>query len=146
MTSARLAREHNDANVVALGARLIGLEVAVAAAPMLVGDVLDWFADPASWEGPNGIVNRLVEHVLLTLSAVFVTYFVAGFLARPDWGAAAEGMVVPAIPLTRDALRPWLPIRSKLIHCKWSGESTWVPFGPEMTRLRPKLGLVQSQL
>ena len=27
-TSARLAREHNDANVLALGARLIGLEVA----------------------------------------------------------------------------------------------------------------------
>jgi ribose 5-phosphate isomerase B len=27
-TAARLAREHNDANVLALGARLIGLEVA----------------------------------------------------------------------------------------------------------------------
>jgi ribose 5-phosphate isomerase B len=29
-TSARLAREHNDANVLALGARLIGIEVAKA--------------------------------------------------------------------------------------------------------------------
>ena len=29
-TSARLAREHNDANVLALGARLIGPEVAIA--------------------------------------------------------------------------------------------------------------------
>ena len=28
VTTARLAREHNDANVLALGARLIGLEVA----------------------------------------------------------------------------------------------------------------------
>ena len=28
VTAARLAREHNDANVLALGARLIGLEVA----------------------------------------------------------------------------------------------------------------------
>lgn len=39
-------------------------------------------------------------------------------------------------PLTRDALRAWLPIRSKLIHCKWSGESTWIPFGES----RPDVG------
>ena len=45
------------------------LEVVGLAAPMLVGDVLDWFADPASWEGPNGIVTRLVEHLLLTGTA-----------------------------------------------------------------------------
>ena len=32
-------------------------------------------------------------------------------------------------PRTREALRAWLPIRSQLIHCRWSGESTWVPFG-----------------
>ena len=42
----------------------------------------------------------------------------------------------PHAPLTREALRPWLPIRSKLIHCKWSGESTWIPFGEE----RPDVG------
>jgi len=41
----------------------------VARAPMLVGDVLDWFADPASWQGENGIVNRAVEHGLLTVTA-----------------------------------------------------------------------------
>jgi hypothetical protein len=45
-----------------------------------------------------------------------------------DWEDAA--------PLTRAALQPWLPIRSKLIHCKWSGESTWIPFGEE----RPAVG------
>ena len=39
-------------------------------------------------------------------------------------------------PRTREALRTWLPIRSKLIHCKWSGESTWIPFGEE----RPDVG------
>jgi hypothetical protein len=39
-------------------------------------------------------------------------------------------------PTTRAALMPWLPIRSKLIHCKWSGESTWIPFGDE----RPDVG------
>jgi len=42
----------------------------------------------------------------------------------------------PGAPLTRRALQPWLPIRSRLIHCKWSGESTWIPFGEE----RPDVG------
>jgi Mn2+/Fe2+ NRAMP family transporter len=45
-----------------------------------------------------------VEHVLLALSAVFVTYVVSGFLAHPDWGEAAKGLVVPSIPLNRDAV------------------------------------------
>ncbi len=35
----------------------------------------------------------------------------------------------PGAPLTREALAPWLPIRAQLIHCRWSGESTWIPFG-----------------
>ena len=32
-------------------------------------------------------------------------------------------------PLTRDAVRTILPLHSKLIHCKWSGEGCWIPFG-----------------
>ena len=36
-----------------------------------------------------------VEHVLMALGAVFVTYIVAGFMADPDWGAALRGLVVP---------------------------------------------------
>ena len=32
-------------------------------------------------------------------------------------------------PRTIDAIRTMLPIRSRLIHCSWSGESTWIPFG-----------------
>lgn len=39
-------------------------------------------------------------------------------------------------PRTRAALRAWLPISSQLIHCKWSGESTWIPFGDR----RPEVG------
>ena len=39
-------------------------------------------------------------------------------------------------PLTREALKAWLPIRSRLIHCRWSGESTWIPFG----ETRPDVG------
>jgi Mn2+/Fe2+ NRAMP family transporter len=47
---------------------------------------------------------RRVEHVLLALSAVFVAYIVSGFLAHPDWNAAARGLVVPSLPLNRHAL------------------------------------------
>lgn len=32
-------------------------------------------------------------------------------------------------PNTCVAIRRMLPIRSKLVHCRWSGESTWVPMG-----------------
>ncbi|HEY8179108.1 MAG TPA: DUF3830 family protein [Candidatus Limnocylindria bacterium] len=39
-------------------------------------------------------------------------------------------------PRTRDALQTWLPISSQLIHCRWSGESTWIPFGDQ----RPEVG------
>jgi len=47
---------------------------------------------------------RRVEHVLLALAAVFVAYIVSGFLAHPDWSAAARGFVVPSLPLERHAL------------------------------------------
>jgi Mn2+/Fe2+ NRAMP family transporter len=42
-----------------------------------------------------------VEHVLLALSAIFVTYIISGFLAHPDWGATARGLVVPTLPGSR---------------------------------------------
>ena len=32
-------------------------------------------------------------------------------------------------PQTCRAIRAMLPFRSKLVHCRWSGESTWVPMG-----------------
>src|SRR5438128_9539429 len=32
-------------------------------------------------------------------------------------------------PKTAAAIRSMLPFRSKLVHCRWSGESTWVPMG-----------------
>ncbi len=41
----------------------------------------------------------------------------------------------PAAPRTAEALRLILPIESRLIHCRWSGESTWIPFGD----FRPEL-------
>lgn len=45
-----------------------------------------------------------VEKVFFLLSAVFLSYVLAGFLAHPDWGQALRGMVVPSMPLTRDAV------------------------------------------
>ena len=39
-------------------------------------------------------------------------------------------------PQTVAALRAWLPLDSRLIHCRWSGESTWIPFGDR----RPQVG------
>jgi hypothetical protein len=35
----------------------------------------------------------------------------------------------PDAPQTIEAIRRMLPIDSKLIHCRWSGESTWIPYG-----------------
>jgi NRAMP (natural resistance-associated macrophage protein)-like metal ion transporter len=45
-----------------------------------------------------------VEHVLLAVSTVFIAYVIAGVLSHPDWHAAARGVVVPSLPITRDAL------------------------------------------
>jgi Mn2+/Fe2+ NRAMP family transporter len=45
-----------------------------------------------------------VEKVFFLLSAVFIAYVIAGFMAKPDWGSALRGMVVPSMPLTHDAI------------------------------------------
>lgn len=45
-----------------------------------------------------------VEKVLIAVSAVFVTYIVAGLLAGPDWGAALHGALVPVLPHGREGI------------------------------------------
>ncbi|CAN5601261.1 DUF3830 family protein [soil metagenome] len=35
----------------------------------------------------------------------------------------------PEAPITTEAIRRLLPIRNSLIHCRWSGEGCWIPFG-----------------
>jgi|SRR5215212_1359304 len=35
----------------------------------------------------------------------------------------------PEAPQTIAAIRRLLPIRNKVIHCRWSGEGCWIPFG-----------------
>ncbi|WP_300019246.1 ABC transporter permease [Pseudonocardia sp.] len=41
--------------------------------------VVDWFADPANWSGPDGVPVRLLEHLQYTLLAVVI----AGVIAIP---------------------------------------------------------------
>jgi Mn2+/Fe2+ NRAMP family transporter len=80
----------------------------VAAAMDLLGGMSRYLSVPLAAAGVSALVLREnfrhVEHFLLALSSVFVAYIVSGFLAHPDWGAAARGAVVPSIPLTRDAV------------------------------------------
>ena len=47
---------------------------------------------------------RRIQSVLLIISAVFFTYLAAGVLAHPDWTAAGRGLVVPTLPLDRQAV------------------------------------------
>ncbi|MFN8623780.1 MAG: DUF3830 family protein [Chloroflexota bacterium] len=41
-------------------------------------------------------------------------------------------------PRTQAALRALLPLESKLIHVRWSGEGTWIPFGDSHLDLGPE--------
>lgn len=80
----------------------------VAAGMQLLGGMSRYVSVPLAAAGVSALVLREnfrhVEHFLLALSSVFVAYIVAGLLAHPDWGAAAKGLAVPNMPLTRDAM------------------------------------------
>jgi NRAMP (natural resistance-associated macrophage protein)-like metal ion transporter len=80
----------------------------VAAGMDLVAGVSRYVSVPLAAIGVSILVLRgsfrRIEHFLLALSSVFVAYIISGFLAHPDWGAAAKGTVVPSMPLNRDAV------------------------------------------
>ena len=80
----------------------------VAAGMELLGVVGRDISVPLAAVGVSLLVLRgsfhRVEHVLLALTGVFVAYVLSGFLAHPDWAATARGLVVPSMPLTRDAV------------------------------------------
>jgi len=92
------------ANLGTLCAEFAGIAVGLE----LVGGVSRYVSVPVAAVGVSALVLRgsfrRVEHILLALSAMLLTYVAAGFLARPDWTATAKGLVVPSIPLTREAL------------------------------------------
>jgi NRAMP (natural resistance-associated macrophage protein)-like metal ion transporter len=79
----------------------------VAVAGDLVG-IPRYVSVPLAAIGVSFLVLRgsfhRIEHILLALSAVFVAYVASGLLAGPDWGAAAKGLAVPSLPLTREAV------------------------------------------
>ena len=80
----------------------------IAASLELLGGISRYVSVPIAGIAVSALVLRgsfhRVEHVLLILSGVFVTYVASGILAHPDWGAAVHGLVVPHMPLTRDAV------------------------------------------
>ena len=102
-----LIREHSSGSAahVALAALVIAnigtlcAEFAgISAALDLLAGVPSYVAVPLAALGVSLLVLRgsfhRVEHVLLTLSAVFVAYILSGFLAHPDWGATVKVRIV----------------------------------------------------
>src|SRR4051794_3334098 len=79
----------------------------VAASLGLLG-VPAWVSVPVAAVAVSALVLRgsfhRVERVLLALSTVFAAYILSGILAGPDWSAAARGLVVPSMPLDREAV------------------------------------------
>jgi NRAMP (natural resistance-associated macrophage protein)-like metal ion transporter len=83
-------------------------EFAGVAASLGLAGITRYLSVPLAALGVSLLVLRgsfhRIEHVLLGLGAVFAAYVVSGVLAGPDWGSAARGLVVPHLPLTRDAI------------------------------------------
>ncbi|MDX6676463.1 MAG: hypothetical protein QOE31_515 [Solirubrobacteraceae bacterium] len=80
----------------------------VAAGMQVLGGTSRYISVPLAAAAVSVLVLRgsfrRVEHVLLALSAIFIAYVASGLLARPDWGAAAHGLAVPGMPVTREAV------------------------------------------
>lgn len=92
------------ANVGTICAELAG----VAAGMEVLAGTSRYVSVPVAALAVSALVLRgsfgRVEHVLLALGAIFVTYVVSGFLAHPDWGATARGLVVPTVPGSRHGI------------------------------------------
>jgi osmoprotectant transport system permease protein len=70
-----------------------------------LGDVFDWFTTSAHWHGPNGLPQRVGEHVVLSAVAIGITVVVAlpigialGHRRRGGTVAAAVANTGRAIP------------------------------------------------
>lgn len=82
--------------------------VGVAAAAGLFG-IPGWLVVPPIallvwWMITSGSY-RIVERVFMLLSLVFVTYVVAAFLAKPDWGDVATSFITPSIEFKPQAIQ-----------------------------------------
>src|SRR5438034_8892978 len=83
-------------------------------------------ATPAA--GSPRVVSRTCVEIVgrLVLGMLKIRVGTLTFTARLEENAA---------PKTVAVIRKMLPLKSKIVHCRWSGESTWIPMGER------KLGL-----
>jgi osmoprotectant transport system permease protein len=75
----------------------------------LLTSVVAWFTDAANWAGPNGVPNRVVEHLTLSIVAMLIALAVAlpaglaightGRGARVATAVAGLGRAVPSYAL-----------------------------------------------
>jgi Mn2+/Fe2+ NRAMP family transporter len=76
-------------------------EFSGVAAAFSLAHIPAWLAVPpvafAVWFLVTRGSYRKVERIFLVLTAIYIAYFVAGFLARPNWGQALHGTVVPHV-------------------------------------------------
>ncbi len=87
------------ANVITMGADLLAMGAAIQ---LLTGvKFIYWIVPLAALMGCFTIFldYRVVSKYLLWLVAVFATYIVAAFLARPDWGDVLRSTLVPHVEL-----------------------------------------------
>src|SRR6266513_868563 len=78
--------------------------------------------------GSPHVVSRTCVEIVgrLVLDMLKIRVGARTFVARLEETAA---------PKTVAVIRKMLPLKSKIVHCRWSGESTWIPMGER------KLGL-----
>ncbi len=65
-----------------------------------LGDVLAWFTDPANWTGPNGILVRLYQHILVSLVALVIC-------ARSRCQSPSGSVTSVAAAASRSTSRTW---------------------------------------
>ena len=49
-----------------------------------------------------------------------------------------SGQWVAQAPRTVEVIRGLLPLRNQLVHCRWSGQGCWIPFGQDFLELEPE--------
>jgi len=82
---------------------------------------------------------RRVEVVLLTVSLVFISYVITGFMAKPDWGAVGGHLAVPTFHFT-------LPYLTILIGLIGTTITPWMQFYLQSSVVDKGLGVREYTL
>jgi osmoprotectant transport system permease protein len=56
----------------------------------VIGGILAWFADPAHWQGPAGVPNRILEHLVLSGASLLIAATI-GLAAGLTTGHSGRG-------------------------------------------------------